>query len=172
MRFHTAAAVNLEIARLSDLLGQDDPGDVILNMKAGHERIRDLELQCREAGINIGPAATNPTKPVIASKFTGNLARATGATPTAKRSASTPTRKQLIGLIGIVEPQTVHQIRDDWSDADVRDECERVLFSAHLRAAFMRPDAELSVEYFRPELKGVARTIKAFRQEAISNLFK
>lgn len=96
---------------------------------------------------------------------------------TAKVAASTkePTRDQLLQVIKIADPGSLHAVRDDWTDAEVKAEAESCLFRAHLRAPFMRTDAVLADEMWRSDaskIKGTARVVRGLQQNRVNQILQ
>jgi hypothetical protein len=135
-RYARVNEYNEAIQRLSAELGLESE-DPIFSMKACEIKLRNLEsLKAKQT-----PATPPPTAPAPATLAKPEAPKATG-----------PTRAQLEQICKTVEPTGGGRaIREDWSDEQVRLEAERILYTWHLHAPFMRSDNELEQEYWRPE---------------------
>src|SRR5262245_5846167 len=102
--------------------------DVLYNIVSLNKRLAQLEaIEKQRKVAEPLPAAPAPAAAAAAPKPSG---------PT--------TRAQHEQISRSVEPTGGGKaIRSDWSDSEVRAEAERILFSWHLRADFMRADSGL-----------------------------
>ena len=151
-KFLNTKKANREIERLETALGVP-PSQPTFSIAKANRRIADLETALAERDAAPQAAAVVATPPAEATSAPG-----------------TEHTDQLVSMIRVADP-TGSLTFEDWPEDKLKAHAEKVLFQAHLRADFMRPDAELAEVYWRSEkAAGIGRYLRAAKRDAVAKI--
>jgi hypothetical protein len=86
----------------------------------------------------------------------------------AKAATGQPSREQIGKILLTLEPRANSSRWAEWTDDELRAECERACFQARVRFPGMKADSELEQEFWRPESPtGLARYVRAEKRDRI-----
>ena len=128
--------------------------------------ILNKELRAQPAGVSVRSVLEKfPTSPPVE--------RAVTPVSSSPPKATHPDRSLMLEAVEQAFPLESIAALERKTVANLWVHLERLCFQSHCRIAGMRPDAELAEVYFRSEKPtGIARTMRADKQERLDELFK
>ena len=155
--------------------------DAGLDLSDPRERTRHRTLKAQLAILNKEFRSQSSSGAAASPVFTKNLpdappivrTAAPASSPSAPPKAAHPDRSLMLEAVESVFPLESIAALERKTVANLWLHLEKLCFQSHCRIAGMRPDAELAEVYFRSEKPtGIARTMRADRQQKLDELFK